>query len=173
MLSKGLGLENDTVRLTPYQPDWERAFLGERARLYQTLGNALLEVQHIGSIAVPGLSAKPVLDIGVAVRDFDEAFALVGPLEALGYAYRGEYGISRRHYFVKGAPRTHHLHVLEHASPEWRNHLRFRDHLRHHPNAATAYAALKQRLTERFPRDRNAYTDGKHTFIQAILNRAG
>lgn len=173
MLSKGLGLENDTVRLTPYQPDWERAFLGERAWLHETLGNALLEVQHIGSTAVPGLSAKPILDIGVAVQDFNEAFAIVGPLEALGYTYRGEYGIARRHYFVKGKPKTHHLHVLEHSSLEWRNHLRFRDYLRRHPNTAAEYAALKQRLAERFPRDREAYTDGKHAFIRAILNRAG
>lgn len=172
MLSESLGLENATVRLTPYQPDWERAFLEERARLYETLGDAVLDVQHIGSTAVPGLSAKPVLDIGVAVRDFDEAFALVHPLEALGYTYRGEYGVARRHYFVKGTPTTHHLHGLEHASLEWRNHLRFRDHLRAYPEAAAAYEALKLQLAGRFPEDREAYTNGKHTFVRAILNRA-
>jgi GrpB-like predicted nucleotidyltransferase (UPF0157 family) len=171
VLSESLGLENATVRLTPYQPDWERAFLEQLARLYETLGNAVLDVQHIGSTAVPGLSAKPVLDIGVAGRDFDEAFALVHPLEALGYTYRGEYGVARRHYFRQGTPTTHHLHVLEHASLEWRNHLRFRD-ICAYPEAAAAYEALKLQLAGRFPEDREAYTAANTTFIRAILNRA-
>lgn len=172
MLSKTLGLENDTVRLAAYQPDWEKAFLEEQARLHETLGSAVLDIQHIGSTAVPGLSAKPTLDIGVAVRDFDEAFATVRPLEALGYRYRGEYGIARRHYFVKGTPGTHHLHMLEERSLEWRNHLCFRDHLRAHPEAAAAYQTLKTQLARAFPKDREAYTEGKHDFIRAILNRA-
>lgn len=172
MVSKGLGLENDTVRLLPYRAEWKDAFAAEQARLWEVLGDAALDVQHVGSTAVPGLSAKAVLDIGVAVRNFDEAFAIVEPLEALGYTYRGEYGISRRHYFVKGSPRTHHLHALEHSSLEWGNHLRFRDHLRAHSEAAAAYETLKLELARRFPRDREAYTGGKHTFIRAILNRA-
>ena len=129
MLRKRLGLENDTVQLTEYQPDWEVAFSEEQVRLYETLGGAILNVQHIGSTAVPGLSAKPILDISVAVGDFDEAFTIVEPLAALCYTYRGEHGISWRHYFVKGSsvrgsPRTHHLHVFEENSLEWRNLLR-------------------------------------------------
>lgn len=174
MLCKRLGLENNTVRLTDYQPDWEKAFSEEQVRLRETLGDAPLDIQHIGSTAVPGLCAKPILNIGVAVRDFDEAFATIRPLECLGYIFRGEKGILLRHYFVKGPPerRTHHLHMLEESSLEWRNHLRFRDHLRAHPEALTQYQALKTRLAEQFPKDRNAYTEGKHAFIRAILNRA-
>lgn len=177
MLCERLGLENDTVRLVTSQPDWAKAFLREQARLYETLGRAVLDVQHIGSTAVPGLSAKPILDIGVAVRDFDEAFATVRPLAALGYRYRGEYGISRRHYFVKGSsvrgsPRTHHLYMLEERSLEWRKHLRFRNYLRAHPEEAAAYEALKLKLAAQFPKDREAYTGGKHDFIRATLNRA-
>ena len=172
MLSKTLGLENNTVQLVAYQLDWERAFLEEQARLRETLGGAVLDVQHIGSTAVPGLLAKPVLDIGVAVWDFDEAFTLIEPLEMLGYRYRGEYGIARGHYFVKGLPRTHHLHMLEERSLEWRNHLLFRDYLRTYTETAATYQALKMQLAERFPGDRDAYTEGKHAFIQDILNRA-
>jgi GrpB-like predicted nucleotidyltransferase (UPF0157 family) len=172
VLSRTLGLENDTVRLVDYQPNWEKTFLEEQAQLYETLGSAVLDVQHIGSTAVPELSAKPILDIGVAVKDFDEAFAAVRLLERLGYTYRGEYGIARRHYFVKGSPRTHHLHMLEGTSLEWRNHLHLRDYLRTHPEAVAVYQALKTQLAERFPNDRNAYTEGKHAFIQGILNRA-
>lgn len=100
MLSEKLGLENDKVHLLSYQPEWERAFLDEQARLCKTLREAALDIQHIGSTAVPGLSAKPTLDIGVAVRDFDEAFEVVRPLEALGYEHRGEKGVARRHLFV-------------------------------------------------------------------------
>ncbi len=172
MICKRLGLENDRVQLTPYQPDWEVAFSEEQAQLREVLGDTALGVEHIGSTAVPGLWAKPILDIGVAVRDLDEAFAIVEPLEALGYTYRGEYGISRRHYFVKGSLRTHHLHILEESSLEWRNLLRFRDHLRMHPEAAAAYQALKLKLAAQFPKDREANTGGKHDFIRATLNRA-
>jgi len=174
VLRKRLGLENNTVRLTDYQPDWEAAFSEEQARLREVLGDTVLGVEHIGSTAVPGLSAKPILDIGVAVRDFGETFATVRPLERLGYIFRGEKGIPLRHYFVKGPPerRTHHLHMLEESSLEWRNLLRFRDHLRTHPEAAAAYEALKLELAGQFPKDREAYTGGKHDFIRATLNRA-
>lgn len=169
-----LGLENDKVNLMVYQTVWHELFLEEQTRLRKALGEAALDVQHIGSTAVPGLSAKPILDIGVAVRDFDEAFGLVKPLEALGYEYRGEKGVARRHLFVKGPPdrRTHHLHGIEHETDEWHNLLFFRDYLRVHPEAVARYQTLKSQLAKQFSKDREAYTGGKHAFIRDILSRA-
>ncbi len=173
MSQESLGLERHTVTLKPHDAGWAELFEAERLQLKPVLGNEV-DVQHIGSTAVSGLQAKPVLDIGVAVEDFDAAFAFVEPLKTLGYTFRGEQGILRRHYFVKGRDknRTHHLHMLERTNPEWRRLLFFRDYLRAHPEALEQYQKLKTYLAKRFPNDREAYTRGKNAFIQDILNRA-
>ena len=169
-----LGLERDKVVLVPYQTIWTKLFEEEKGRLEEVIGNKILDIQHIGSTAVPGLSAKPILDIGVAVRSFEAAFALVYSIEELGYTYRGENGIPRRHYFVKGSPdkRTCHLHMFEKTNEEWTTHLLFRDYLRAHPEVTAAYQQLKEDLAAKCPNDREAYTDGKHEFIQAVLRKA-
>jgi GrpB-like predicted nucleotidyltransferase (UPF0157 family)/predicted phosphodiesterase len=167
-----IGLERDVVRLVPYAAEWPVLYEQERARLQAAIGGQVLDIQHVGSTAVPGLAAKPILDIAVAVADFDEARRCIAPLEGLGYTYRGENGIPRRHYFVKGEPRTHHLHMLERDSDEWRRHLFFRDHLRAHDEVARAYARLKQSLAERYPHDRGAYTEAKGAFIARVLGNA-
>lgn len=167
-----LGLPSGQLRLSPYEPDWSLLFLAERERLCASLGNYVLDVQHIGSTSIPGMAAKPILDIGVAVANFEEAVACVPLLEQLGYSYRGENGIARRHYFVKGDPRTHHLHMLEVASEEWKNHLLFRDYLCRNSEVAQAYASLKQTLALQFALDREAYQIGKESFIQAVLQQA-
>ena len=171
-MSEKLGLENGRVNLVAHQTVWHELFSEKRTRLNEALGEAALDIQHSGSTAVPGLSAKPILDIGVAVGDFDEAFGLIACVEALGYSYRGEKGVTRRHYSVQGSPerRTHHVHMLEHSSREWRNLIFFRDYLRAHPEAATRYQTLKTQLAEQFPKNREAYTGGKHAFIQDILS---
>ncbi len=169
-----LGLERDKVRLSPYQTAWVKLFKEEKKRLEAVISEGVLDIQHIGSTAVPNLKAKPILDIGVAVKNFEEAFALVSPIESLGYTYRGENGIPRRHYFVKGPAdnRTHHIHMFEEVNEEWTTHLLFRDYLRTHPETVTAYQTLKEDLAKRYPRDREAYTDGKHEFIQEVLKEA-
>ncbi len=169
-----LGLEHDKVKLSPYQEEWAKLFEEEKKRLEEVIGENVLDIQHIGSTAVPSLKAKPILDIGVAVENFEKAFALVAPTESLGYTYRGENGIPRRHYFVKGPPdkRTHHIHMFEEVNEAWAKHLLFRDYLRTHPETAAAYGTLKEDLAKRYPRDREAYTDDKHEFIQEVLNEA-
>lgn len=169
-----LGLEQHTVSLRPHDRRWNELFEAERGRLQNSLGDGVLAVEHIGSTTVSELYAKPVLDLGVAVEDFGSAFALVPHLEALGYTFRGEQGIPRRHYFVKGPHdhQTHHLHMLERTNPEWRNLILFRDYLLTHSEAAAEYQALKTHLAQKFSTDREAYTEGKHAFIQDVLNRA-
>ncbi len=169
-----LGLERTTVILRPYDERWAKLFELERVYLQTALGDDVLAIEHIGSTSVPRLTAKPILDIGVSVESFEAAFALVPRLEELGYTFRGEQGIPRRHYFVRGSDqnRTHHLHMLEHANPEWRDLLGFRDRLRAQPETVRAYEALKRRLAEQYPNDRVAYTDGKYEFIRTVLGRA-
>lgn len=167
------GLSSGQLLLVAYEPDWPLIFRTERERLSACLENYILDIQHIGSTSIPGMIAKPILDIGVAVANFDEAAVCIPLLEQPGYRYKGENGIARRHYFVKGDPRTHHLHMLEVTSEEWKNHLLFRDYLRRNAAAAQAYAELKQSLATRYATDREAYQTGKESFIQAVLQQAG
>jgi GrpB-like predicted nucleotidyltransferase (UPF0157 family) len=168
-----IGLERGVVRLEAYKPEWARFYEQEKARLQDALGDRVLDIQHVGSTAIPGCSAKPILDIAIAVENFEQAFACVPLIEQLGYEFMGEMGISRRHYFVKRDPRsTHHIHMLEQGSAEYQAHLLFRDYLCAHPEEVKQYEALKQHLAERYPADREAYTEGKAEFITQILARA-
>lgn len=167
-----IGLVRGHVELAPYDPEWRRCFEAEKARLQAAIGPYVLEIQHVGSTSIPGMLAKPILDIAVAVASFEAARVCIPPIEELGYEYRGENGIPRRHFFVKGDPRTHHLHVNELGSVAWENHVLFRDALIRDPVLAEAYAALKVDLARRYPTDREAYTEGKALFIQRVLAQA-
>ena len=167
-----LGLRGNTVRVSPYSSEWPRLFLEERERLDRCIGEYVLDIQHVGSTSIPGMAAKPILDIAIAVENFEEAARCVQPIEQLGYQYRGENGIPRRHYFTKGDPRTHHLHMVELHSENWAITICFRDQLRQRADLAQEYAALKLCLAEQFPTDRTAYQDGKADFIQRVLQQA-
>ena len=155
--------------MVPYDPEWVRLFAEEKARLQAVIGAYVLDIQHVGSTSVPGMVAKPILDIAIAVRNFEEARVCIPPVESLGYAYKGEFGIPRRHYFVKGEPRTHHIHMNERGSTDWENQVLFRDCLIRHPDLAEEYARLKLELARRFPEDRLAYTDAKAPLIERVL----
>ena len=124
-----LGLPSGQIQLSPYEPGWQILFLEERDRLQASIGEYILDIQHIGSTSIPGMPAKPILDIGIAVTNFEEAVRCIPPMEKLGYRYKGENGIPRRHYFVKGDPRTFHVHMVEIESEGWRSNLLFRDYL--------------------------------------------
>jgi len=167
----------DEIELVPPNPDWPERFAEEAARLRAILpAELLIDLEHIGSTAVPGLPAKPVIDLLAIVRDLDAAKArLVAPLEAAGYAYRDRGPDTDRLFFVKGLPpsaphRTHHLHIME-EGPGALKHLAFRDYLRDHPGEAGRYAELKRDLASRFRDDREAYTEGKGDFIEEVLDR--
>jgi GrpB-like predicted nucleotidyltransferase (UPF0157 family) len=171
-----IGLERDTIRLEPHNPEWALLYERERARLGAALGDHVLDLQHVGSTAIPGIWAKPILDSAAAVAAYEAAAVCIAPLEALGYTYRGENGIPRRRYFVQRTPDGEttlvHLHMLEVHSAEWENHLLFRDYLRAHTVDAQAYQALKEGLMARYPHDRGAYTEGKEAFVARILVQA-
>lgn len=160
------------MELVPHRSVWRRLFAAERRRLRRRLGAAAVDVRHVGSTAVPGLAAKPVLDIALAVRDLAAVPGLLAPLAELGYEYRGEFGLPGREFFVRGRPRTHHLHVVRHDSGHWRAWLLFRDYLRHHPKEAARYAAFKRRKARQYAHDRAGYTASKAGLVARMLKRA-
>lgn len=141
-----IGLQRGIVKLIPYTVEWKRLFDKEKARLQAAVGNYVLDIEHVGTTSIPGMVAKPIIDIGIAVQNFEEAAICIKPIEQLRYEYRGEHGIPRRHYFVKGDPRTHHIHMVEANSRDWETMLLFRDYLIQHPEFAEEYAELKVQL---------------------------
>lgn len=118
---------------------------------------------------MPGLAAKPIIDIVIGVRDLSDGERSVGPLVGLGYEYLGESGIPGRYYFRKGSPRSHHIHLVQHNSDFWERHLLFRDLLREQPDLRDQYAALKRALADRYGANREGYTEAKTPFIQSAL----
>lgn len=166
-----LGLPKGIVQISQYDASWPRLYAQEASRIRAAMGRLLLDIQHVGSTSIPGMQAKPIIDIAIAVSSFEESVVCVPDVEALGYTYRGEYGIPRRHYFVKGNPRTHHLHIVENGSREWQTHLLFRNTLRADATLLRRYAELKQRLAREFSKDRQAYQDGKREFISEVITQ--
>jgi GrpB-like predicted nucleotidyltransferase (UPF0157 family) len=168
-----LGLPKGTVKLLPHDELWHQLFAEERTQLCNAVGEHIVAIEHIGSTSICGLSAKPIIDIAVAVRKLADGEKCIAPIEDVGYKYRGELGIPGRLYFVKGKPRTHHVHMVELDSDFWRSHLLFRDYLRQHPQAAKEYENLKMELAQKYKDNREAYTEGKAVFIENILVLAG
>ncbi|MDX9976115.1 MAG: GrpB family protein [FCB group bacterium] len=168
-----IGLHNGLVELAPYAPEWADAFEAERRQIQEALGDAALDIQHIGSTAVEGMPAKPIIDIAVAIRSYKVGIPLVERIVALGYEYRGERGRPGRHFFAKNDRKmtTHHIIFLEIDGEDWKNIVRFRDALRSDPSLARRYAELKQRLADRHMLDREAYRLAKGGFIIEALRR--
>lgn len=167
------------VRLDDYDPGWPDRYSEEGRLLTAVLGPCLAAIEHIGSTAVPGMAAKPVIDILVAVPDYRRFDELVERLDRVGYVYTPESEVDDpgRRVFRKGPedagrPRTHHLHLTTSGSRYWHRMIAFRDHLRRHPEDATAYVDLKRALAGRHAKDPAAYTAGKHQFVTAIEQKA-
>lgn len=169
-----LGLPRGAVQLVPYTPAWTTLFQAEHVRLQHALGTDALDIQHIGSTAVPGLAAKPILDLAVAVATEAVVTDCIPRLTTLGYTYRGYRGSEQGHFFDQGSEQhlTHYLHMLLLQEPGWRNYLRFRDYLRAHAAARDAYEQLKQQLAAQYGADRAAYSAAKTAFVQHILATA-
>lgn len=161
------------INIAPYDENWPLLYQAERDALARACGPLALAIEHVGSTSVPGLAAKPVIDILVVLRRHEDGVACVAPLEALGYEYRGANGITARHYFNKGRPHSHHVHMLPEGHREITRLLGFRDHLRVHPEAARAYEGLKRDLARRFQDDRPSYTEAKSEFCASIWQQAG
>ena len=169
-----------TVRVVEYDPEWPRRFAEEAVVLRGAFGSELVAVEHIGSTAVPGLPAKPIIDIMAGVTGWEGFELIVERLAAVGYRYtpEAEKDDPSRKVFRKGPSdlshlRTHHLHVTELDGFYWQRMLAFRDRLRSHPEEAAAYVALKQELAARFANESRRYTAGKAEFVTEIERRAG
>jgi GrpB-like predicted nucleotidyltransferase (UPF0157 family) len=167
----------DEVEVVDYDPRWPALFDEEAGRLRATLDPSLIVgLEHFGSTAVPGLPAKPVIDILIAVRSLTDAKAsFVEALRKLDYVWWAENPKQDRMFFVKGMPpfgsrRTHHVHVTETTGEMWQR-LKFRDYLRAHPDEARSYAQLKRRLAAEHPTDREAYTDAKAVYIESVMRK--
>jgi GrpB-like predicted nucleotidyltransferase (UPF0157 family) len=166
-----LGLECDKVVLVPYVSEWTRLFQEEKHRLQKSLGPYVGDIEHIGSTAIPGIVAKPIIDILALLRcvsDMDRCISLLG---ALGYTYKGEQDVQGWHFFCKAgaANTTHHLHIFPRDNEHWHKYLLFRDYLCVHSIVASTYVALKKRLAAQYADDRKAYTAGKAAFIQSVV----
>lgn len=168
-----LGLGRKEVRLSEHDPAWRDAFAREAARLNGALGRHALGLEHIGSTAVLGLIAKPLLDIMVGIDSLSQRDAIVPLLEEIGYEFRPHDDLPDRLFFIlnAGDARIVNLSLAEITSAYWRDHLRFRDILRAEPETARAYAELKLALAAEFAADRLAYTAAKGDFILAALSR--
>lgn len=160
---------NAQVVIVPYSEAWPRRFAAECGRLRAALPFPGVCIEHIGSTSVPGLAAKPILDLAVALPPSQALLSAVDPLVSLGYRHRGEYGLPGREFFTLGEPATIHVHVVAEGSPHWTAWLRFRDALRGDAALRDRYAALKSGLAIRHAGNRPAYTAAKTEFILSVL----
>jgi len=162
------------VEIVPYDAAWPTSFEMERARLLDAIRPWLAgPIEHIGSTAVPGLAAKPVVDIMAGVESLVASRPAIAVLETREYCYP-RYRTDVMHWFCKPSPafRTHHLHLVPVGSRRWIEQLAFRDYLRANPDAAMEYATLKWRLADAHRFDREAYTDAKAPFVERVLKAA-
>ena len=159
----------EEVALAPYDPNWADQFQAEKRALEAALGDRVVAVHHIGSTAIPGLAAKPVIDILLVVRQLADYTACIAPLQNIGYAFIDYPQNVDRKFFRKGQPRTHHLHIVAQDNAELRDHLIFRDALRANPELRDEYTALKYDLANRFKTDRAHYSDSKTQFVRHVI----
>ena len=168
-------MRGDPVVLVPYDPAWPRQAAAESAAILVACQGLLLSVDHIGSTSVPGLAAKPVIDLLGGVARLEDANAAIPPLATLGYSYVPKYEseLPDRRYFRRGpdGARTHHLHVFVRRGASWARHVAFRDALRALPTAALDYERLKRELAASCGPDRDAYTRGKSELIRETIER--
>ena len=169
-----LGLKRDTVKLASAHDEWARLFDKEKQLLLDTFGDRIITIEHVGSTAIPGVPAKPLIDMNVVISSLEDKYIeeFVAPLEKLGYHYMHKF--PERHFFAKGPEekRTHHLNLVELGSNQWRNSMVFRDYMRRNKNAREEYAELKEKLAGKYAEDRASYTKEKEDFIQKIFQLA-
>jgi GrpB-like predicted nucleotidyltransferase (UPF0157 family) len=162
------------VRIVDYDSAWPVMAEQELRRIEDAVGDLAVRLEHVGSTAVPGLAAKPIIDLQLSVTAMEPRALYVAPLERLGYLFAPAPESPDHHFFAKPPerPRTHHLHVCRAGGEHELRHVAVRDFLRSHPDEAASYAALKREVVARQPQDRLAYIDGKDEYVTALEQRA-
>ena len=179
-----LGIPRTKAFILPYDQNWPVLFEEERSRISTAVGHIVAGVHHVGSTSIPGMPAKPILDIAVLLHEFEDGERCIKPLENIDYVHKGlEDDIPGDRFFLKGHPtkescseseeiRTHIVHMYKLDSPIRRDHFLFRDYLIAHPEAAAEYARLKLALTDKHSDDRASYSAGKRSFIRGVIAKA-
>lgn len=169
-------MRTETVIVLPYDPQWRADFEAIRAELQEAVGELALSIEHVGSTAVEGLSAKPIIDIDLVISDASALPLAVERLGKAGYVHEGDLGIEGREAFrYSGKPhlRTHHLYVCPRDSKELFRHITFRDFLRTHPDAVRQYSQVKETSARLFPHDIDKYMEYKGPCIAALYSLCG
>ena len=162
------------ITVVPYDGEWLESFRDEAQNIRDIFGEEIIEIYHIGSTAIPGMSAKPIVDVMPVVKNIDVIDGFNAVMREKDYLPRGEYGLPGRRYFIKGNEqfRTHHIHIFQKGHPDIERHLAFRDYLYVYPGKAKEYQALKLRLVEKYKGNKKAYNNGKNAFIKKIEREA-
>jgi GrpB-like predicted nucleotidyltransferase (UPF0157 family) len=162
------------IYIADYDERWPALYEEVGGPLAEAFGDYMVEMQHIGSTSVPGLGAKPIIDIAVDLRDYPLPQEVIEAVEKLGYTHMGEYGISGRHYFKRYDEDglMVHVHAYSPGNDELTKHILFRDYMRTHPEAARKYELLKRDLASKYVDQRQVYTESKSDFVQEILRKA-
>jgi GrpB-like predicted nucleotidyltransferase (UPF0157 family) len=162
------------IEVVEYDEKWKKLFEEEASLLNDIFKDELVEIYHIGSTSVPGLKAKPVIDIMPVVKDIDKVDKYNKEMQKIGYEPKGEYGIEGRRFFMKGGEnRTHHVHIFQQDNEEAiERHLALRDYLRAHRKEAEKYAEIKTKGAEKYPNDINGYCDYKDKFVKDLEKKA-
>ena len=164
------------VVVLPYDEQWKQDFLMIREELASALGQLALRIEHVGSTSVEGLSAKPIIDIDVVIKDYSVFEEVVSALGTIGYRHEGDLGIAGREAFKydgKDHLKKHHLYVCTEDSPELKRHISFRDYLRIHPDAVLEYSSIKEEGARLYPCDIDKYIEHKTPLIEKIYKEIG
>jgi GrpB-like predicted nucleotidyltransferase (UPF0157 family) len=161
------------VEVVPFRDEWTTMFAEEAKKLKRVFGEQCLRIYHIGSTAIPGMSAKPIIDIMIEVHDIERIDRYNEAMAALGYQAMGENGIPKRRFFQKGGDeRTHHVHVFPTGSEHITRHIAFKEYMIAHPEEAKVYSRLKETLAKQFSNDIQAYIKGKESFVREMEKKA-
>ena len=161
------------VEIRSYSENWIDMFMEEAEKLNVIFEHEMIAIDHIGSTSVPGLKAKPIIDIMAVVKDIHNVDKYNIEMRKIGYVPKGENGIVQRRYFQKGGDnRTHHVHIYQIGSSEITRHLAFRDYLIAHPDEMKKYGTLKQNLAHQFPYNIDSYIEGKDAFVKDMERKA-
>lgn len=170
-----IGLKRGTVKLLPHNPRWSNAFEKEKKILLKTLNGLVVDIQHIGSTSVPGIPAKPIIDVSIGIKSMKNSRDFIKIFKNLSYEYRPDFGGPNiQLLFVKGPEekRTHYIHLMRYNGSLWKSDLSFRDYLRTNKKRAEEYTKLKKELTGKFTNDRATYTARKADFIHETIRMA-